>query len=417
MLSRLWAVDVVSGHRRLVSPGDAVQPQWSPHGQRIAYWAADRSAHRDIWTIPAKGGSPVPVTHDEPLDWSPAWSPDGKYLYFSSEREGGMKLWRIPINETSGKVLGPIEPVPTPSDYAGHLSFARNSRRMVYSSASFTSNLSRVSFDPITERVLDEPRNITEPSKQASRPAISPDGEWLAFSSSGTEENLFLVRTDGTGLRQLTHEGHKDRGPRWSPDGQQIAYFSKATGNWEIWTVTVDGRTQKQMTFLTGPNANWPVWSGNGKDLGYTILHLGWYLIKTGQPWSKQTPATLPSWHVDGEFFAGWSWSPDGRKLAGFLVRTDATYPGIVLYDLASGTYEKLTDSGMEPVWLSDSRRLLFNQDGKIRLVDSWNKKTHEVLSITPTAVAKRGFAVGARDRAIYFSVANIEADLWLMMY
>jgi dipeptidyl aminopeptidase/acylaminoacyl peptidase len=225
------------------------------------------------------------------------------------------------------------------------------------------------------------------------------------------------VRTDGTGLRQLTHEGHKDRGPRWSPDGQEIAYFSSANGNWEIWTVTVDGRARKQMTFLAGPNANWPVWSSDGKDLGYNILGLGWYLIKAGQPWSKQSPAALPAWTVDGEFFAGWFWSPDGRKLAGFLERADATYPGIVLYDLASRTFEKLTDSGIEPVWLSDSRRLLFNHDGKIHLVDSLTKRTREVLSIAPAAVAKRGFAVGSGDRAIYFSIANIEADLWLMMY
>jgi TolB protein len=252
-LSRLWAVEVATGRKRLVSPGDAVQPQWSPHGQRIAYWAIDRSGHRDIWTVPANGGTPVPVTHDEPMDWSPAWRPDGKYLYFSSNRTAGMKLWRVPINESSGRVLGPLEPVRTPSEYAGHLSFARDRQRMTYVDATFSSNLSRVVFDPVTERVLDEPKDITEPSKQASRPAISPDGEWLAFNSAGPDEDIFLVRTDGTGLRQLTHEGHRDLGPRWSADGQQIAYFSKRTGNREIWTASVDGPHAKA-TYLPG----WP---------------------------------------------------------------------------------------------------------------------------------------------------------------
>jgi serine/threonine protein kinase len=415
--SRLWTVEVATRRRRLVSAGDAVQPQWSPHGQRIAYWAIDRSGHRDIWTIPAKGGTPVPVTHDEPLDWSPAWSPDGRYLYFSSDRASGMKLWRVPINENSGRVLGAFEPVSAPSAYTAHLGFARNSHRMAYVDASFSSNLCRVVFDPVTEHVLDEPKDITEPSKQAVRPASSPDGEWLAFSSAGLEENLFLVRTDGTGLRQLTHEGHRDRGPRWSPDGQQIAFFSKRTGNQEIWTAGIDGRTQRQLTFLAGPNVLWPVWSPKGDRLIYSIFGLGSFLMETGKPWAKQTPADLPRWDRDGETFYAWSWSPDARKLAGFLERADGTFPGIVLYDLASRSYEKLTDSGVEPVWFSDSRRLLFNRDGKIYLVDSQSKRTHEVLSIAPLTVASRGFALGSGDRAIYFSVSNTEADIWLLMY
>jgi Tol biopolymer transport system component len=416
-VSRLWTVEVATGRKRLVTGGDAVQPQWSPHGQRIAYWAIDRSGHRDIWTIPAKGGTPAPVTHDEALDWSPAWSPDGKYLYFSSDRAGGMKLWRAPINESSGRLLGPIEPVPTPSGYAGHLSFARNSRRLAYIDATFSSNLCRVVFDPVGEHIVDEPKDITEPSKQFARPAISPDGEWLAFSSMGLEEDLFLARTDGTGLRQLTHEGHRDRGPRWSPDGRQVAFFSKRTGNQEIWTASIDGRTEKQLTSLRGPNVLWPFWSPKGDYLIYSIFGLGSFLTETGKPWEKQTPADLPRWNRDGETFYAWSWSPDGQKVAGYLQRTDGGYAGIILYNLASRTYQKMTDSGVEPVWLSDSRRLLYNDQGKIYLVDSSSRRTHEVLSIAPSAVAKRGFALGLGDRAIYFSVGNAEADVWLLMY
>ncbi|HEV3196880.1 MAG TPA: protein kinase [Bryobacteraceae bacterium] len=415
-VSRLWAVDVATGTKRLVSPGDVVQPQWSPHGQRIAYWAIDKSGHRDIWTIPARGGTPVPVTHDDALDWSPAWSPDGKYLYFSSDRAAGMTLWRAPINESSGRVLGPLEPVRTPSRYAGHLSFARDGHRMAYVQASFSANLRRVVFDPVTERVLDEPKDITEPTREATRPAISPDGEWLAFNSAGVEEDLFLVRADGTGLRQLTHEGHKDRGPRWSPDGQRIAFFSKRSGNSEIWTVSVDGRAE-QVTFLAGPNVNWPIWSPDGRSLVYTIFGLGSFMVDIGKSWARQTPVELAPWGTSGEQFSAWSWSPNGQKLAGFLQRADGTYAGIALYDVASRSYEKLTDSGIEPVWLSDSRRLLFNQDGKIQLVDSRTKRAHEALSVAPAVIARRGFAIGPGDRSIYFSVANTEADVWLLMY
>ena len=73
-----------------------------PPGHRIAFWAAD-GGQRDIWTIAAGGGPAVPVMKDPPLDWSPAWAPDGATLYFSSDRGGSMNLWRIAIDQASGQ--------------------------------------------------------------------------------------------------------------------------------------------------------------------------------------------------------------------------------------------------------------------------------------------------------------------------
>ena len=85
--SQLWVASTTTGERRQLATGDAVQPAWSPHGQRIAYWGLPNdSAQRDLWTIAASGGEPVRVTSDPAIDWSPAWSPDGRYLYFSSDR-------------------------------------------------------------------------------------------------------------------------------------------------------------------------------------------------------------------------------------------------------------------------------------------------------------------------------------------
>ena len=68
---------------------------------------------RDIWTIPADGGVPVAVTDDAPLDWNPVWSPDGNYLYFSSDRSGSRNLWRVPIDEETGARLAEPESVTT----------------------------------------------------------------------------------------------------------------------------------------------------------------------------------------------------------------------------------------------------------------------------------------------------------------
>ena len=108
--TRTWTVNVATGEKQLVTKVDSVQPNWSPHGVRIAYWGRRSGmAQRDIWTIPAGGGEPAEVTNDPAVDWNPVWSPDGKYLYFASDRGGSMNLWRVPIGavgESTGTARG-----------------------------------------------------------------------------------------------------------------------------------------------------------------------------------------------------------------------------------------------------------------------------------------------------------------------
>jgi eukaryotic-like serine/threonine-protein kinase len=105
--SHLVVADVATGTTRTLTADGVLplQPHWSPNGHRIAYWAIDGGV-RDIWTIPAAGGAPVPVTQDVHLDWNPVWSADGRLLYFASDRGGSMNLWRVPLDERSGAVLG-----------------------------------------------------------------------------------------------------------------------------------------------------------------------------------------------------------------------------------------------------------------------------------------------------------------------
>src|ERR1051326_7026609 len=99
--------------------------------------------------------------------------------------------------------------------------------------------------------------------------------------------------------------------------------------------------------------------------------------------------------------------------LAGFLNREN----GIAVYLPASHTYRKLTPTGADPVWLSDSRRLLFLDKGKIQLFDIPSGAPRELVSATPEEIARRGFAVSPDDRRIYFSVSTTEADVWMMEF
>jgi Tol biopolymer transport system component len=412
-VSRLWAVSLATGARRLVGQGDAVQPNWSPHGHRIAYWAS-KEGQRDVWTMAANGTDPVPVTQDAYIDWNPVWAPSGEALYFISNRSGSMNLWRVPIDERTGRVLGPPSPVTTPSSDCSLISVSRDGRRIVYTNQVFTSHLQQAAFDAFTEKAAGRHSPITHGSKQATRPDLSPDGQWVAFGSWGRQEDIFVVRTDGSGLRQLTDDVYRDRGPRWSPDGRRIAFFSNRSGNFEVWTIRPDGSGLEQITH-TGGHVAWPVWAPDSKRLIYTIFGRNPFLAAAAKPSAEQTTQALPPPGGSSESFNAWSWSPDGQKLAGFLQQRDGAFSGIALYSFQTQSYAKLTSFGMDPVWLSDSRRLLFNHQGRIWLADSETKRAHEVLSIAPYEIAPRGFAVSRDNRRIYFSLATTEADIWLL--
>src|SRR5439155_3052568 len=334
IFSQLWSVNVATGERRLVTKGDAVQPHWSPHGSRIAYWGLHQGGWRDIWTIPGRGGEPVAVTNDAAVDWNPVWSPDGKYLYFASDRGGSMNFWRVAREEASGKVLGSAESVTTPSSYSEHLSFSRDGRRMAYVQTISRANLQQVGFDPARETVVGEPVWITQGSRRASSPNLSPNGEWLAFGFQGEkQEDIYVSRRDGTGLRQLTDDIYKDRTPRWSPDGKRIAFYSDRSGRYEIWLISPDGSRLEQHTYTSGPNPIYPAWSPDGTRLAYNIEVSSPFILEVGKPWKEQSPQALPPMSDPPGRFTAWSWSPDGQRLAGWRQRAEgASTSKIVLY-------------------------------------------------------------------------------------
>jgi Tol biopolymer transport system component len=403
-VSELWVIDVESGARRRIDVPDAVQPSWSPDGRFIAYWSIENGV-RNLWSVPAGGGTPIPITKDEATDWSPVWSPDGRWLYFCSDRGGTMNVWRVAI-DGSGHPSGNAMPVATPSNYSGMLSLTRSGNRLAYVQFAAHTAIMRADFDPALGRITSPATQLSPAARAGANPQISPDGQRVAFSNVGDgQEDLFIVGLDGRNLERLTNDAARDRLPRWSPDGSRIAFFSNRTGKYEIWTMRPDGSDLSQLSQL--PDANTPVYSRDGTRMAVHILG-DTLLIDPRIAWNAQQPERLPK-----ASFTGYAFSRDGRSLYGWQRVAKGAHPdGIVRYDIASRRHEALTSIGASPFLFANETRALFTHIGELFVLDLASRR------VTP--VDTGGLRVDAvqltpDERTIVFSALRDESDVWIL--
>jgi Tol biopolymer transport system component len=414
-LSQLWVVDVNRGEQRRLDVVDGVLPSWSPHGHRIAFMRRQDQTgafQADIWTVRVAGGEPRAVTNDVATDWSPVWSPDGRYLYFSSDRGGSMNLWRVAIDEESGETLGQPEPITTPATLLTHISVSGDGRSIAYSSILVTQNIQRQSMDPATALPIGQPSWVTTGSRRWSSPDPSPDGEEIVFYSlTQPEGHVYVAANDGTGLRRVTGDTAIDRVPRWSPNGDWIAFSSTRSGQLEVWKIRPDG---SDLTQLTVGGVGMAAWSPDGSRMAGSSVQEGrrtMFIFDPNNAWDEQVPQVLLPPDESFADFTVNSWSPDGERVAGEPSFRD---DGIIVYTFRTGTYERLTDFGQWPIWFPDSRRLLFVSRGKqFYVVDIETREVRPVFSVERDVIGLPGLSGDARE--MYFSRRVTESDIWLL--
>jgi len=119
--------------------------------------------------------------------------------------------------------------------------------RLVYVRQMANLNVWRRKFDSLLAAGPSE--KLISSTRFESGPQFSPDGSKIAFEStrSGAYE-VWICRSDGSGLVQLTHFNSHTGTPRWSPDGQQIAFDSRAAGNADIYVIDSEGGSPRRLT-------------------------------------------------------------------------------------------------------------------------------------------------------------------------
>ncbi|HMQ02765.1 MAG TPA: protein kinase [Pyrinomonadaceae bacterium] len=410
----LYIIDVQTGARRRLISAEATFPSWSPNGHRIAYWFhSGKFGKREIATVAAGGGEPIVVAKDFAVsNWNPVWSPDGKFLYFVSSRAGNVNFWRVPINESTGEVLGEPEPVTTPSSFSRHLSFSRDGKRMAYVQTNNRANIQGTAFDPEALRTVGAPFWITEGDREVSRAELSPDGTQFAMRLiRRTQDDIATVSRDGREWRDVTNDEPFDRYVRWSPDGKRLAFYSDRNEGGQVWISNADGTALSQYTFEpSDASTGFPVWSPDGQKIAITTDGVG-KIYDVTRPAGEQTPYR-PTPSEIAERMVVWDWSPDGKYLAGVLAKGTERHIGI--YSLDTGKFEIVVPGqNIVPSWAPDSRHLIFSTPETIFIVDIRAKVVRELFS--NPAVEIRSPFISRDGKLLYYIGATLESDIWLL--
>lgn len=260
---------------------DVGQPELSPDGQWVAYTVRTKMLKEDknetrIWMVSTHGGDALPMTEEGVSSGHPRWSPDGKYLAFTSSRNGSKsQVWLL--NRLGGEAVK-LTDIP---QGVGDFEWSPDGSRLVL-----------ILRDP-------KPEDKEEGEKAGSgKPKAQPPYviDRLQFKRDTIgfldrhREHLYVYDVAKKTATQITSGDFDDEQPAWSPDGKQIAFSSNrsmpdpdATRDSNIWIVDADntdkGAHLTQVTTNPAPDDQ-PVWSPDGKWIAYVTEldpHLFYY--------------------------------------------------------------------------------------------------------------------------------------------
>jgi Tol biopolymer transport system component len=430
----LVALDVQSGKKRVLVHGEASEavlerPDWSPHGVRIAVFGLlGTGSQRDIFTIDASRQKAVPVhlTNDKPLDWAPVWAPDGRSLYFGSDRGGTTDLYRIGIDETTGRATSAPERIAVPAGAAGPFSLSRDGSRIAFEVDSSNYGVQRFAFDPVRLEIAGPPTAILSGLSVTSYLALSPDGKKLIFQAGLTQENLYTCDASGHDVSQVTDDQFKNRQPRWLSDGKRVLFYSTRGGPYQLWEIGIDGSRPRVLTpaSIGQPLASVP--TADGERLA-TMLEtpdsLGFAILRrqadgTYSPEAPRRPAPPAS-----SYAFPVSWSPGGR----FLLITGAK--GAAIYEPETGAVESIGPKPYGGAWLSDDLLIYGDPDSStveepgsaasgtssLILYDRTTKKRRVLYRFPADISFGAEIDISPDRRSLYVGTNLSRSDVWMM--
>lgn len=364
---QLFSVPVGGGQPTVLPLPMAEDGSLSPDGKRIAYVPLSNKpqfpgAFRPlrnyrggtaaaVWIADLADSSITKVPRTDSNDFNPMWI--GDRVYFLSDRDGAATLFVYdPAKKEVRRLVNPGRTeIKSASACADGIVYDQFGTLHFF-------DLKTEKSKPIPIRVTADLTAVRPKVEKVARniraAALSPSGSRAVFEARG---EIFTVPAEKGDVRNLTNSsGAAERDPAWSPDGKSVAYFSDASGEYELHVRSQDGRGEpKKFKIGDAPSFFYnPSWSPDSKKIAYSDKRLNlWILdLETGQSTKFDT---LP---YDDDIPAPVSWSPDGKWLA--YSRQLANYQNaIFLYSLDAKKTHQVTDG------MSDARYVAFDKSGK----------------------------------------------------
>lgn len=364
-------------------------PAVSPDGTKICF-----TYQGNLWVVPAEGGVATRLTANDSYDINPRWSPDGNWIAFNSDREGGNQVFIIPAVGGAAKQITFHSAATTVCDWFpdGHallVTSGRNTR---------ATSIYKLDIDSGRLRTL-----VTDRTKTIL-PALSPDGKWIAYTrgeladlirkgyKGSANYDIYLAPVDGSSApKRLTDSDKNDMWPVFSSDGKHVYYSSERDGIATLWKQSVDGGHPAKVVNNPPDAVRYTGISRNGSTIAFECDNNLWAVTpsapgghaltiycRTDQRGSSRNHATFNNNGV-----SNFRLSPDGKKMA-FVERGDI----FTVSTEKGGEAKRITDNPTrdgEPEWAADGKSLLFSSNrggnSKIYLVTLATLETKQLTT------------------------------------
>jgi tricorn protease len=365
-----------------------IQGSFSPNGQSLAYQPITKwqdafkryvgGQTTPIWVVNLKTLDLIKVPRENSNDSSPVWVGDS--IYFLSDRSGPVSLFRYDLTPKEAKQVVPNTGFDLKSVQAGPGGLVYEQFGSIHFFDTASSTDKTVPIQVHGELANLAPHIVTVNPEEIVNANLSPTGARAVFEAHG---EIFTVPAEKGETRNLTNTpGVAERDPSWSPDGKTIAYFSDASGEYQLYLHDQTGFKPPTVIDL-GPDPSFfytPTWSPDSKRIAYTDKHRRlWYVdVPSGKP-------VLVDHDIYGGFGVdfGVVWSPDSKWIA-YHRDLDNQLEAIFLYSIETHKLTQVTDG------LSDAASPSFDPNGKYLYF----------LASTDDGPSRAGIDLSSLDRA-----------------
>ncbi|MFC0604949.1 S41 family peptidase [Winogradskyella pulchriflava] len=378
MTNKFFTVSTKGGLPKALDIPRAAYGEMSPDGKHLAYtpitgWDAEWRNYRGgqampIWVVDLNTKALTRTTQptkERHLD--PVWL--NGMVYFMSERDYTMNIWSFNPSTKEEKQITFHKKFDVKSLDASDdkIVYEQGGYLHVYNPSSGVTKQLNIDVKADLNFYRTKWKDVSE--RQLSNPNLSPKGKRAIFEHRG--EIFTVPKENGTWKNITNSPGVADRSPIWSPKGDKIAWFSDASGEYQLMLADQDGQNAEAIKL---PNPTFyfqPDWSPDGKHIAYTDTHYNIWIINLE---SKKTTKVDTDRYAHPNRSMNPVWSPDSKWIA-YAKQQESHFKAIFAYNIDSKKIIQITDpiaDAISPVWDANGKYLYTLASTNYGLQSGW---------------------------------------------